>query len=65
MPQPGNVKLTVYNPPGEQIAELVNGFREAGIHTVNFNASELNSGVFIYKLGTNGFTQSRKLLLLK
>ena len=50
LPQSGNVKLTVYNLLGEKVAELVNGFREAGIHIVNFNAENFNSGIFIYKI---------------
>jgi hypothetical protein len=65
VPQSGNVKLTVYNLLGEQIAEPVNGFKEAGIHTINFNAAELNSGVYVYKIEANGFLQSRKMIFLK
>jgi photosystem II stability/assembly factor-like uncharacterized protein len=65
LPQSGNVKLTVYNLLGEQVAELVNGFREAGVHSINFNAENFNSGVFIYKLEANGVVQSRKMTLVK
>jgi hypothetical protein len=65
LPQSGNVKLTVYNLLGEQIAEPVNGFKEAGIHTINFSASSLNSGIYIYKIEANGFVQSRKMTLIK
>jgi hypothetical protein len=65
LPQAGNVKLTVYNLLGEQVAELVNGFREAGIHIVNFNAEIFNSGILIYKLEANGVVQSKKMTLLK
>ena len=75
VPQSGNVKLTVYNLLGEQIAEPVNGFKEAGIHTINFsakggsafggNAYALPSGLYIYKLEANGFVQSRKMTLIK
>ena len=65
LPQSGNVKLTVYNLLGEQVAELVNEFREAGVHTINFNASDFNSGVFIYKLEANSFVLARKMTLIK
>ena len=65
LPQSGNVKLTVYNLLGEQVAELVNGFREAGVHTINFNAENFNSGIFIYKLEANGVVQSKKMTLIK
>ena len=65
LPQSGNVKLTVYNLLGEQVAELVNGFRESGVHTINFTASNLNSGLYIYKIEANGVVQSKKMTLVK
>jgi hypothetical protein len=65
LPQPGNVKLILFNILGEQVAELVNEFKDAGVHTINLNASELNSGLYIYKIESNGFVQSRKMMLLK
>jgi hypothetical protein len=65
LPESGNVNLTIYNLLGEQVAEPINEFKNAGIHTINFNASELNSGVYIYKVESNGFVQSRKMTLIK
>jgi len=75
LPQSGIVKLTVYNILGEQVAELVNGFKEAGVHTINFsakggsafggNANALQSGLYIYRIEANGFVQSRKMTLVK
>jgi hypothetical protein len=65
LPQPGKVRLILYNTLGEKAAELVNEFKDAGVHTINFNASELNSGVYIYKLESNGFAQARKMILIK
>ena len=65
LPQAGNVKLTVYNLLGEQVIQLVNDFREAGMHTINFNASELNSGIYIYKIEAAGLVQTKKMTLLK
>jgi len=65
LPQSGNVKLTVYNLLGEQVAELVNGIKEAGVHSVTFDATELNSGIYIYKLEADGVVQSRKMTLIK
>jgi len=63
--EPSIVKLTIYNLLGQEIKTLVNEFKEAGVHTVNFNASELNSGLYIYKLQAGTFTQTRKMTLLK
>ncbi|NNJ51960.1 MAG: T9SS type A sorting domain-containing protein [Ignavibacteriaceae bacterium] len=65
IPEAGNVKLVVYNLLGEQVAELVNEFKEAGVHTINFNAENLQSGLFIYKIEAIGVVQSKKMTLIK
>ena len=65
LPQAGNVKLAVYNLLGQEVQILVNGFKEAGVHTVNFEAANLNSGIYLYKIETNGLTSVRKMTLLK
>jgi hypothetical protein len=65
IPQAGNVSLKVYNMLGQEVKTLVNGFREAGSHTVNFNADNLNSGLYFYKLESGNFSQVRKMTLLK
>ena len=59
------VKLTVYNILGQQVAVLVNDLLESGVHTINFNASELNSGMYIYKIEAGNFVQTRKMTLIK
>jgi len=60
-----SVRLTVFNVLGEQVAQLVNKNMEAGNHNVEFNASELNSGIYVYKIEANGFVQTRKMMLVK
>ena len=65
LPESGNVKLNIYNLLGEQVAELVNGYKDAGVHTINFNAENLKSGLYIYKLESNGFVRSKKMTLIK
>jgi hypothetical protein len=57
--------LSVYNIFGQQVAELVDGWREAGTHEVTFDASGLPSGVFIYRLTAGDFSTTRKLILMK
>ena len=61
--------LLNYFPLGEQVAELVKGFKEVGVHTINFNAESvgagLQSGLYIYKFESNGLVQSRKMTLIK
>jgi hypothetical protein len=61
----GNVKLAVYNLLGQEVATLVNGYMEAGNYELNFNAADLSSGTYIYKIETAQFTQARKMLLTK
>ncbi len=61
----GNVTLNVYNALGEKVAGLVNGLMPAGNHTVQFDASNLNSGLYIYEIRSGSFTASRKMLFIK
>jgi hypothetical protein len=65
IPEAGYVKLTLYNILAQEIKTLINESKEAGVHTINFNASDLNSGLYIYKLEVNGLTQTRKMTLVK
>lgn len=60
-----HVNLSVHNILGERIFTLVNEKQAAGIHKVNFNASGLSSGVYIYRIEAGLFTQSRKMIILK
>ncbi len=60
------MELSVYNLLGQKIATLVSGQKPTGLYSVEWDASDLPSGVYIYKLATDhGLVQSRKLLLLK
>jgi hypothetical protein len=59
------VKLTVFDILGREIATLVNGMVESGLHQAVFDASKLSSGMYFYKLTTDEFTQVRKMLLMK
>ncbi|HEX9253429.1 MAG TPA: T9SS type A sorting domain-containing protein, partial [Ignavibacteriaceae bacterium] len=61
----GLVTLKVYDVLGKEIATLVNENKATGNYEVDFNASELPSGVYIYTLQVNGFTSSKKMLLMK
>jgi len=60
-----NVILNVYNNLGSVVATLVNGFMKSGKHSVTFNAEDLTSGVYFYRLETDNFTSTRKMLLIK
>lgn len=61
----GLVQLTVYNVLGQTVKELVNEMQSAGSHSVRFNAADLPSGVYIYKLKSGDYLSSKKMLLLK
>jgi len=65
IPESGNVKLKVYNSIGEEVATLVDGFKESGIHKISFDASDLNSDIYFYQLVANGFIKARKMILIK
>lgn len=65
LPQNSHVRISVYNSIGQQVAVLMNEVRSAGNHQVNFNAAQLNSGMYIYKIEAGNFTQTRKMMLIK
>jgi len=65
LPKASNVTLTVYDMLGKEVAELVNENKSVGIYNVNFNASNLPSGIYFYKIQAGDFTDIRKMLLMK
>lgn len=65
IPEKGNVSLKVINLLGEQVVELVNGEMEAGNYDITFNASNLPTGTYFYRLQTGDFVQTRKMILLR
>ena len=65
VPQGSKVSLKIYNILGQEVANLVDDFRQAGNYSVQFNANKLASGVYFYRLQANDFAQTKKLLLLK
>lgn len=65
IPVDGNVNLTVYSMNGELITTLVNEFRVQGRYTEEFNASQLASGVYVYRLEAGGAVLVKKMNFLK
>ncbi|GMU88948.1 MAG: hypothetical protein AMXMBFR49_11560 [Chlorobiota bacterium] len=61
----GHVKLAVYDILGSEVAVLVDETKSAGRYSVKFDASGLNSGLYIYRITTGTFMEARKLILLK
>ncbi|MDZ7374074.1 MAG: T9SS type A sorting domain-containing protein [candidate division KSB1 bacterium] len=65
LPKAAHVTLKVYNLLGQEVATLVNGYRQAGQHWVTFDGSDLPGGVYVYRLEYDGKSVTRKLVLLK
>jgi hypothetical protein len=60
-----NVTLKIYDILGDEVATLVNEKKEAGYYEIEFNASSIASGVYIYRLQSGSFTSSKKMMVLK
>lgn len=65
VPESGVVKLKVYNILGQEVASLVNKEQIAGEYTVDFDASQLASGIYMYSLTSGDVSITKKMLLLK
>jgi hypothetical protein len=65
LPEATQVTLEVFNSVGQKVMELVNTQKPAGYHTATFDASGLSSGVYLYKLTTPLFAETKKMLLIK
>ncbi len=65
LPEPSNVVLSVYNILGERVTELINNQMDAGFHEINFNANNLPSGIYIYRIDTEKNHTAKKMLLVK
>ncbi len=65
VPQRTNVNIKVYNITGKEIATLVNKEQGPGAYTVNFNAGNLSSGIYFYRISAGQFSTVRKMILIK
>jgi len=65
LPQSDQIRLAIYNVLGQQVAQLFNGHQAAGIHIVRWNAEDMASGIYYYRLEADGFSDTRKMMLLK
>jgi hypothetical protein len=60
-----NTKLILFDAIGKEVAELVNEEQDKGFHKVDFNASNLPSGVYFYRIQAGSFVETKKMILLK
>lgn len=65
LPVAGHVTVKVYNSIGQAVATLIDENRPAGVHQVMWDANKFASGAYLYRLTTDGFTETKKMLLMK
>lgn len=65
LPQASRVRLGIYDVLGREVARLVDGVQAVGAHEVRFEATDLPSGVYLYRLEADGFVEARTMLLAK
>ncbi len=65
LPKTANIDLTIYNINGQEIEKLYSGQMNEGAHSITWNASNYSSGVYFYKLTSDGFTDTKRMILIK
>jgi hypothetical protein len=65
LPEAGNVKLTLYNLRGEVVRTLIEGEMTAGYYDASFEAGDLASGMYFYRLQAGAFNMTKKMILQK
>ncbi|HGY57155.1 MAG TPA: tandem-95 repeat protein [Caldithrix abyssi] len=65
LPQPGEVRIEVYNIAGQRVMILQDGFKSAGYHKVTFDATRLSSGLYFYRVQAGKFMKVMKMILMK
>ncbi len=65
LPESGSVKIVVHDILGNEVSNLVNEKKNAGYHSVEFNASHLTSGIYFYSINVGDFYQAKKMILIK
>jgi hypothetical protein len=61
----GHVKLEIYNPLGQKVVTMVDQYQEASQKNMNWEAKDLTSGVYFYRLTVGDFTATKKMVLIK
>jgi hypothetical protein len=65
LPEPTQLKINIYNILGEQVKTIAEGIYETGYYKVTFDATSLPSGTYIYRLESNEFVETKKMILIK
>lgn len=65
LPENSKVRISIYNILGERVTVIVNEIMEAGYHSVSFNANDLGSGMYLYRIESADFIEIKKMMLVK
>jgi flagellar hook assembly protein FlgD len=65
LPQASQVKINIYNMIGELVETLAEGTFEQGYHNISFNAANIPSGTYVYRLESGNFVKVKKMMLIK
>lgn len=65
IPKEGNVSLKVYDMLGNVVATFIDGYLKAGTYNAEFDGSNYSSGIYFYQLNANGFSETKKMSLIK
>jgi photosystem II stability/assembly factor-like uncharacterized protein len=65
LPFSGYVKISVYDMLGREVATLIDGYKNAGYYNIEFDGTKFNSGVYFYRLFTDRFVNTKKMILVK
>lgn len=63
--KPGFVQLKIYDLLGNEVANLVDGYKISGVYSINFMVQDLPSGIYFYRLDSNQYSETKKLVILK
>ncbi|HTK81947.1 MAG TPA: T9SS type A sorting domain-containing protein [Bacteroidota bacterium] len=65
LPHPANVEIKVYDVLGRELFTVLNGFRYAGVHSEKFESRNLPSGVYYYRIMSEGYTEVKKMVIAR
>ena len=65
LPQNGNVNVSIYDVKGELVEKLVDGYKNTGKYSIQWNPQNMSSGQYFYQISVDGFVQTKKMVLLK
>jgi flagellar hook assembly protein FlgD len=60
-----DIVISIYNILGQEVTRVADGHFDAGVHSVEWNAGDKASGVYLYRIKAGDFVKTRKMLLLK